>query len=548
MTNTFQDFGLHPELIKAVSELGFEVPTPIQSAAIPLLLDGRDVMGQAQTGTGKTAAFALPMLNAIVPHSTGVQGLVIAPTRELANQVSTAIYSYGQYRKVRVLPIYGGQSYSRQISRLERGVDIVVGTPGRMLDLIRKRVLDLSSVRYLVLDEADEMLSMGFVEDIEAILGEIPGERQSALFSATLPASVRVLADRYMVNPESIAISPESLTVPNTEQRCYVVRDSDKVAAVSRLLEAERVSSALIFARTRVGTAQLAEALSVRGFQAEALHGDLGQDAREAVLGRFRRKRFTCLVATDVAARGLDIEDISHVINYDLPLDPEYYVHRIGRTGRAGKDGIAISLVTPNEIWRLARIEKYMRSSIQRAELPSKAQVLKHRDDCFVGELKSNLDGRQLESERDLVSRLVASGCDPVDIAAAAIQLARAGESDRVLEDIVEYSNPAERRGRHSKAYAKNNGREERSRGKSSHESDMVRLSMNLGKAQQVHPGEIVGAIAGTARIPGQAIGAIRIGRDQTFVDVTEQHADRVLQMMRGWKVRGHTVVLQRAI
>jgi len=547
VTTTFQALGLHPQLVQAVSELGFVTPTPIQSATIPLLLNGRDVLGQAQTGTGKTAAFALPMLHAIEPRSAGVQGLVVAPTRELANQVATAIYSYGQYRHVRVLPIYGGQSYARQISRLERGVDIVVGTPGRMLDLIRKHVLDLSNVRYLVLDEADEMLSMGFVEDIETILQEIPAARQSALFSATLSGAVRALADRYMATPESITINPENLTLSSTEQRCYVVRSSDKLAAVSRLLEMEKVTSALIFTRTRVSTAELAEALSVRGFQSEALHGDLGQDAREAVLGRFRRQRFTCLVATDVAARGLDIDDVTHVINYDLPLDPEYYVHRIGRTGRAGKEGTAISLVTPKEMWRLSRIEKYTRSPILRAELPSKDQVLKHRDDCFVGELQNELGKGKLEHERDLVSQLIESGCDPLDVAAAAIQLARMGEGDRLLEDIVDVSKPAKRNGRHTKSYAGNKGRNTSSRGKRSHEPDMVRLSMNLGKSQQLHPGEIVGAIAGTARVPGQAIGAIRIGKHETFVDVTEKHADRVLQRMRGWKVRGNAVVLRRA-
>ncbi len=550
MSVTFQEFGLRPELVQAVTELGYETPTPIQAGTIPQLMAGNDILGQAQTGTGKTAAFALPMLHALDPQCRAVQGLVVAPTRELANQVATAIHEYGSRQGVRVLPVYGGQSYSRQIGRLRRGVDIVVGTPGRMLDLIRKNLLDLSSVRFLVLDEADEMLSMGFIEDIEAIMSETPDARQTALFSATLPKPIRKLADRYMHTPESVIVNPKQLTVDNIEQRYYVVRESDKLAALTRLLETETITSGLIFARTRVGTAGLAEALFARGFQAEALHGELSQQARETVLGRFRRGRLKIVVATDVAARGLDIDDISHVINYDLSLNPEYYVHRIGRTGRAGKKGVAITLVTPKERWRLRKIEKYARCSISYAKLPSADQILARRDEQFMDLLANQLVQGELEHERDLVAKLAAAGCDPLELAAAAIQLARADEQHRPIEEIAKVHGPAKRRDRdhnrkHQDKRRTSQGRKFRRKGE--HEPGMVRLSLNAGRAHGLQPREIVGAIAGTASIPGKSIGAISINQRQTYVDVTQKHAALVLRKMRGWKLRGQTIVLERA-
>ncbi|MBN1579472.1 MAG: DEAD/DEAH box helicase [Anaerolineae bacterium] len=567
MTTTFETLGLCPELVQTVSELGYQEPTPIQVQAVPPLLEGRDIMGQAQTGTGKTAAFALPMLHTLDPQGDGIQGLVIAPTRELANQVAGAIHRYGRHCDVRVLPVYGGQSYARQISRLKRGVDIVVGTPGRMLDLVEKGLLDLSAVRFVVLDEADEMLSMGFIEDIESLLSQTPETRQTALFSATLPDPIRRLADRYMHTPEAITVNPQQLTVGNTEQRYYVVRESDKLAAIVRLLEMQDVDSALIFCRTRAGTAELAEALSARGFPAEALHGDLKQETRETILGRFRRGgrlragSVSLLVATDVAARGLDIEDISHVINYDLPVDPEYYVHRIGRTGRAGRAGVALSLVTPRERFRVHKIERYMRDTIAFARLPTAAQVLNHRDEQFLDQLADQFALGQFERERAMLAKLAATGCDPLDLAAAAVQLARAQERQRPVEDIAEMpafsGDRADRRGRTRggepirrgergprKGRA---GRKERSQRKGSHEPNMVRLTMDMGKQDQVHPGEIVGAIAGTARIPGEAIGAIDIYARHTFVDVLKQHEAHVLHKMGGWKLRGRAVVLQRA-
>lgn len=553
MITDFSMFDLHPLVLQAVTELGYEVPTPIQERAIPALLAGRDVLGQAQTGTGKTAAFALPLLHALDTSARGVQGLVVTPTRELALQVSKAMYEYGRLRGVRVLAVYGGQSYDRQISRLERGVDIVVGTPGRMLDLINKGVLNLNTVRYLVLDEADEMLSMGFIEDIEAILRETPKERQTALFSATLPDPIRRLAERYMRSPEAIAVNPERITVAETEQRHYLLHESDKLAALMRLLEMETVTGALVFTRTKLRAAEIADALATRGIQAEALHGDLTQAARETVLNRFRQGRLTVLVATDVAARGLDIEGISHVVNFDLPFDAEAYVHRIGRTGRAGRTGIAITLLTPREKQGLRRVEAYTQQSIPRAKLPSAEDVLAHRDALFIQQLETEL-ARENTPAAEMVQRLCEAGHTPEEIAAAAIQMARAQEQHRPIEAITEIQAflPANRRspqGREGRSYDTHSrdARPRESYQKRDRESGMVRFILNAGKAQGIRPGDIVGAIAGEANIPGRAIGAIDIQERRTFVDISEKHAEQVFKRMQHFRMRQHRLTLQYA-
>ena len=544
MSTEFQAFDLHPALMQAVDELGYESPTPIQERAIPALMSGRDVLGQAQTGTGKTAAFALPMLHGLhTDEARGrVQGLVVAPTRELAIQVAKAVYEYGQHRGVRVLAVYGGQSYSHQISRLQRGVDIVIGTPGRMLDLIRKNVLDLSAVRYLVLDEADEMLSMGFIEDIEAILRETPSTRQTALFSATLPEPIRRLADRYMTTPEAITINPKRMTVAETEQRYYVVNEEDKLAALTRLFETEDITSALIFTRTKVRASELSDALLARGFPAEALHGDLSQPAREAVMNRFRRGQVAVLVATDVAARGLDIDGVSHVVNYDMPFDPEIYVHRIGRTGRAGKSGIALMLATPRERRRLQEIEAFTMQPITRAKLPTPADILARRDAQFLLKMGGQLENAS-GNERALVAQMVAAGYAVEDVAAAAIRLARAQEQQRPIEEIREAPARPQRHAQFKEQPDRRPARPPRRKGE--REPGMVRLWLNIGAAHGIRPRDIVGAIAGETGIPGRSIGAIEIQPQQTFVDVAERHASQVLHKMKHWKVRGRVVVLK---
>ncbi len=446
MTTAFTTLGLCPALVQTVTELGYTQPTPIQAGAIPVLLAGRDVLGQAQTGTGKTAAFALPMLQLLDLQGPGVQGLVLAPTRELAIQVADAIYRYGHHLGSRVLPIYGGQPYARQQRRLAQGVPIVVGTPGRTLDLLRQGSLNLQTVRYLVLDEADAMLQMGFIEDVEALLQATPPTRQTALFSATLPPAIRRLAVRYMRDPLTVAIDDAARTVPQTTQRYYLLPEASKVAALTLLLEVEEMKSALIFTRTRVGAAELAETLVARGYPAEALHGDLSQAARETVLRRFRTGTITLLASTDVGARGLDIADVSHVVNFDMPFDVTDYVHRIGRTGRAGRPGMALTLVTPSERHRLRAIEVFTRQPMTRATLPSLAEVEAQRDARFKRSLDAILAESNLSRELMLVTELAAGAdADVARIAAAAIRLARAPEQHRPLEAVRDISAPPSR-------------------------------------------------------------------------------------------------------
>jgi ATP-dependent RNA helicase DeaD len=557
MTTKFSDLQLHPQLLQAVSDLGYEIPTPIQESIIPLMLGGHDVIGQAQTGTGKTAAFALPILHHIVPGTGNVQALVVAPTRELAMQVSKAMYEYGRLREARVLAIYGGQPYSRQMNRLQKGVDIVVGTPGRLLDLMARKALDLSDVKFVVLDEADEMLSMGFIEDIETILENTPEKRQTALFSATLPKAIRKLADNYLQKPQAITIQQEQLTAPAIEQRYYLVNEGDKTAALTRLFEMEEIGSALIFARTRSGTGELSNELSVRGFQAEALNGDLSQDAREQVLNRFRRGQINVLVATDVAARGLDIDDISHVFNYDLPLDPEIYVHRIGRTGRAGRTGIALSLVTPKEQWRLRKIEKFVGQAIAKFDLPTYEEIQNHREEELLRKLTVWLRRGRCSREREMVTELVIEGgYDPLEIAAVSLKLARAEEKQRPIERIEEViSERAKNRGprKERRDTANQNGRQplrsERRKmvGRQSHEQGMIRLSLDAGKLHGVRPNDVVGQIAYHADIPGHTIGAISIQDHHTLVDVPEQYVDQVLAKNGSYRVRKHPVTIAAA-
>ena len=551
MTNDFTQMNLRPELVQAVAQRGYTTPTPIQTSVIPLMLNGQDVIGQAQTGTGKTAAFALPILNNLAPDQSHVQSLIVAPTRELAMQVADFVYEYGQISGVRVLAVYGGQPYNRQIRRLKKGVDVVVGTPGRLLDLIKKSVLDLSSVQTVVLDEADEMLSMGFIEDIEAILKETPSTRQTALFSATISPEIRRLADRYMQDPKSVNIDRKQLTVSSLEQRHYLVNEKDKLAALTRLIEIEEITSMLIFTRTRVRTGELANELTVRGFPAEALNGDLSQDARIHVLNRFRKNQLRVLVATDVAARGLDIDDISHVINYDLPFDPESYVHRVGRTGRAGKTGIAITLLTPTELWRLGRIEKFTKHEIPRATLPTVEEIMNHREEQLLNQLEVWLKRGRCRKERELVDGLVERGADPMEIAAVALKMARAEEKQRPippLSEVNEYRTSRQKR-EGKKGYRKHgkNGRKGSHRGISSHEAGMVRLTLSQGKAHGVRPNDVVGTIAHHANIPGYTIGKINIQEKHTLVDVPEKFVQQVLAKNGDYQLRKQRITIERA-
>lgn len=553
MNQDFSQFSLHPNLVQAVVERGYETPTPIQTQVIPRLLAGDDIIGQAQTGTGKTAAFALPMLHNLVEGWDGVQGLVVTPTRELASQVAEAIADYGRFQNVRALPVYGGQHYGRQIQQLKNGVEIVVGTPGRLLDLIKRRALDLSTTHMVVLDEADEMLSMGFIEDIESILSHTPVTRQTALFSATMSSAIRKLADKYLRQPQSITIEHKKHTVESIEQRYYLVNPQDKMAALTRIFEGETVTSMLIFTKTRIGSDELANHLSGQGYNAEALNGDLNQDARERVLDRFKGEQLKVLVATDVAARGLDIDDISHVVNYDLPYDVESYVHRIGRTGRAGKAGIAITLVTPDEQWRLGRIEKFTHNPITKAELPTREAILQLREERLIEQVNVWLRRDRCRREQEIVADLVAAGHDPLMVAAVALKLARAEEKQRPIAEISTvvprtFRTRAGRPGRSQERPKKQHYHQKTSPGKASHEDGMVRLSLATGRKHGVRPADVVGAIASRASIPGATIGKIFIQDQHTLVDVPAEYASQVLAKTGTYRVRKlDNVTVERA-
>ncbi len=562
MTMQFEDFKLRPELVQAINSLGYTQPTPIQEGIIPLMQTGRDVTGQAQTGTGKTAAFALPILDRIDPNQRLPQALVVAPTRELALQVTEMIQTLGQFTDVRVLTVYGGTSYTQQLNQLRRGVQVVVGTPGRILDLIKRGRLDLSQVRTVVLDEADEMLSMGFVEDVETILAATPDERQTTLFSATLPPRIRQLAKKYLKDPKTISIKPEQVTVSATEQRVYFVNEHDKLAVLTRLFEMEDIGSALIFTRTRVRTGELVTELNMRGYPSEALSGDLSQDAREHTMARFRAGQVKVLVATDVAARGLDVEDITHVFNYDLPEEAETFVHRIGRTGRAGRTGIAISLARPSEKRQVYKIEQFTHQPMSQGTIPTAEDIQAKRLDSLLEKIETWLKRDRAKEERALVETMIAVGVDPIDLAAAALKIAREEEKQRPIPEInplpekavrperrsrAERSKRSERgnsRGRNKREFSGHNKPRASIRGKQSNEEGMIRLEMGLGKVDGLRPSDVVASIAGTAGIPGNALGRIYIQNHRTTVDIAEDYLDKVVSSNSKFAVRGQNFTL----
>jgi ATP-dependent RNA helicase DeaD len=555
MLSDFENLGLDENLLRSIEKLGFETPTPIQLQAIPALLAGRDLMGQAQTGTGKTAAFVLPLLQKM-QRGTHVQALILAPTRELAIQVTKAASQMAQEKSIRVMTVYGGQAYNLQIRQLKAGVDLVVGTTGRVMDLIRKNLLDISQVHYLILDEADEMLEMGFLEDVESILKGIPAGRQTALFSATLPKEIRRLADQYLNDPIEITIESKQRTVSETDQRYCLVRQDNKPAALVNLLEMEDISGALVFTRTRASAQKLADDLKGRGYAAEALHGDMDQTKREKVLGAFRKHFINIVVATDVAARGLDIQGLSHVFNYDAPNDADDYLHRVGRTGRAGGKGIAITLFTPRERGLLRNIESYTRQPMTELPMPTKEAVIDRREERFMQRLLTALNTNAPKRDRDLVARLAESPFTIEEIAAAAISMARSAEKEIALPtapepvhvDSREFSPKKKGYPRSDKAIAPYSFKKKEHRKGQRREEGMVRLQMNLGSADGIHPNDVVGAIAGETGINSRSIGKIDIFDRHAFVDVSERDMRQILQASDGkYKLRGKSVRLKLA-
>ena len=552
MTNEFSQFNLGPNLLQALTELGYTEATDVQAKVIPMMLAGRDIIAQSQTGSGKTAAFALPILQKITEANgpRGVQALAFTPTRELAIQVAAAISNYGKHTKVSVLPVYGGQSYQTSKRQLKKGVDVIVGTPGRLQDLMRQKLLDFSNLRSVILDEADEMLSMGFIEDIQNILSETPAKRQTTLFSATMSKQIRRLADKYMIEAQSVSIQRQQLVVASIEQRYYLVNEKDKLAALTRLFEVEQLGPTLIFTRTRINSSKLANNLIQRGYPAEALNGDLAQDARIRVLNRFRSGQIKVLVATDVAARGLDIDNISHVFNYDIPTDLEAYVHRIGRTGRAGKDGIAISLITPGEKRALSRIENYTKQKLTATQLPTEDSIQVIREERLVEKLRIWLGRDRGRREEEIAEQLIAEGHDPIKIAAAALKMARAEEKQRPIEKLsaLRSSSPSKktsyRKGSPRRARAGSAPRRKNGKSSASTEKGMVRLSLRHGRKQGAAPGELVGEIASRANIPGSVIGRILIEDQHSLIDIPEEYASRVLGQTGAYNFRRYKNVL----
>jgi ATP-dependent RNA helicase DeaD len=552
----FAALGLAPELLATLAGLGYEEPTPIQRESIPPLLAGRDLLGQAATGTGKTAAFALPLLQAVVsgePKPNYPSALVLVPTRELAMQVAEAIHRYGKEKRATVLPIYGGQPIGQQLRVLDRGVEVVVATPGRALDHLNRGSLALEGVRFVVLDEADEMLDMGFAEDIEAILGAVPGAHQTALFSATLPPRIRAIAKQHLADPVRIAIErerPAQGEVPRVRQVAYVVPPAHKLTALGRVLDMEQPSSAIVFCRTRVEVDELCEAMNARGYRAEALHGGFAQEQRDRVMKRFRTEKTDLLVATDVAARGLDIEHVSHVVNFGVPSDPDDYVHRIGRTGRAGREGVAITFLAPREHRLLKNIQFATGQRIAVETIPTVADLRNRRLELTRASLQEAVAAGGLDPFRAIVEEL-ASELDPLDVAAAAVKLvheaAHAASGAKADEQDIELV-PAPRQERPDRgekpAWGKGPRRGPRfERGGG---IERARIFIGAGRNDGMRPGDLVGAIANEAGVAGDAIGAIRITDRFSLVEVPAEAAEHVIQALRGTTLRGKRVNVRR--
>ncbi len=559
---SFADMGLDDRILKALRDVGYEHPSPIQAATIPALLDGRHVVGLAQTGTGKTAAFALPILSQLDLKQKSPQALVLAPTRELALQVCEAFEKYATWMKgVHVLPVYGGQAYGVQLSALRRGVHIVVGTPGRIMDHLEKGTLDLSQLRFLVLDEADEMLKMGFAEDVETILADTPDDKHVALFSATMPSQIRRISKKYLTDPVEITVKNTKTTAPNITQRYLMVSYPQKVDALTRILEVENFEGMIVFVRTKNETETLAEKLRARGFSAMAINGDIAQNQRERTVDQLKSGKLDILVATDVAARGLDVDRISHVVNYDIPTDTESYVHRIGRTGRAGRSGDAISFVTPRERHLLKAIEKATRQSLTPMSLPSVDDINATRLTRFDDAITAALASDKVDGFRDVISHYVREHNVPEADVAAALAVVLQGDEPMLLDPAQERRAPRsfddrpgpDRRdsrggpgGRDSRDDRGSRAPRERSarppRGGAS--GTLVGYRISVGKRQRVEPRQIVGAIANEGGLGRQDFGHIDIRADYSIVELPENLPPGAWDSLRKTRISGQLIEL----
>jgi ATP-dependent RNA helicase DeaD len=536
---------LRPELLKALIDLGYEEPTPIQSEAIPVLLSGSDLIGQAATGTGKTAAFALPILNQVDnPRRRNPMALVLVPTRELAMQVSEAMHRYGHNIGARVVPIYGGAPLYRQLQALDRGVDIVVATPGRALDHIDRGSLKLDELEVVVLDEADEMMDMGFAEELEAILDATPSERQTVMFSATMPRRIENIASKYLRDPQRIRIQTEIASAdepPRVRQTAYIVGRAYKAAAIARILDVEVPDAAIVFCRTREQVDTLTNTLNGRGYRAEALHGGMNQEQRERVLKRLRAENAELLIATDVAARGLDIDHLTHVINYDVPASVDTYVHRIGRVGRAGREGVAITITEPREHHMLKTIERVTKLTVNVESLPTIAEVRTARLDLTTAAIRETLVDGELDDFRVVVETL-SDEFDIVEVALAAVKLVHGANADEAEEEIPVIDL------RDKKGDRKNRkGKNERERDNGPRDTGpKTKIFVNAGRAAGMRPGDLVGAIAGETSVGGKQIGSIEIADRFSLVEVPSNKVNEVISALAQTTIKGKKVKARR--
>ncbi len=525
-TVRFEELNITEPILRAITDMGFEEATPIQAKAIPIELTGADVVGQAQTGTGKTAAFGIPLLQKIDPRSKKLQAIVLCPTRELAIQVADEIRQLAKYMHgIKVLPIYGGQDIVKQIRSLKVGTQIIIGTPGRVMDHMRRKTVKFDYIHTVILDEADEMLNMGFREDIETILSQVPEERQTIMFSATMPKPILEITHQYQKDAQLVKVVKKELTVPKIEQYYYEVKPKNKEEVLCRLLDIHAPKLSLIFCNTKRQVDELTLALQNRGYFAEGLHGDLKQSQRDRVMNGFRNGKTDILVATDVAARGIDVDDVEAVFNYDLPQDDEYYVHRIGRTGRAGRTGQAFSFVIGREVYKLRDIQRYCKTKIYLQPIPSLNDVANTKVDKIMEKIKNTIQEEDLSATMRLVEkRLNDEDFTALDMAAAFLKMALGGSENEETE---------------KPAYG--------DFGDTGAEEGMVRLFVNIGKKQNIKPGDILGAVAGESGMPGKLVGSIDMYDKYTFVEVPREYAKEVLKAMQNSKIKGKSINIEPA-
>lgn len=559
-TVRFDELALDDRILRAVTDMGFEAASPIQAQAIPIQMEGRDMIGQAQTGTGKTAAFGIPLLQRMDPENRKTQAIILCPTRELAIQVADEIRRLAKYMSgIKVLPVYGGQEIVKQIRSLKGGVQIIVGTPGRVMDHMRRKTIRTDGIHTVVLDEADEMLNMGFLEDMETILSQMPEERQTVMFSATMPSAIAEIARKFQKEPAMVKVVKKELTVPKVIQYYYEVKPRNKVEVLCRLLDLYSPKLSVVFCNTKKQVDELVQALQGRGYFAEGLHGDLKQEQRDRVMGSFRNGATEILVATDVAARGIDVDDVEAVFNYDIPQDDEYYVHRIGRTGRAGREGRAFSLVVGSEVYKLRDIQRFCKTKIIPQPIPSLNDVTAIKAEKILDEVQEQIGQTDLERMTAIIEkRLLTEDYTSLELAAAFLKVMMGDD----YEDIAEDSRPLRsldeldrRGGRDFGGRGGSGGGRRRGRSDDEEEyldrrnvrSGMTRLFINLGKNHNVKPGDILGAIAGESGMPGRLVGSIDMYDRYTFVEVPRAQADRILESMSNAKIKGKNVHVEKA-